>query len=128
MAIGFVAAAIVGGDLAAQGSSSRSGRSIAGTWRLERGEVNADGPRIVVIRADSSASWGKEMVRWRLTADRIMIALGGEWEVYRIKIRGERITLSGPDLPEEVTLKRVGPPTPRPDSVPVPPDPDLVPR
>jgi hypothetical protein len=128
MAIGFVAAAIVGGDLAAQGSSSRSGRSIAGTWRLERGEVNADGPRIVVIRADSSASWGKEMVRWRLTADRIMIALGGEWEVYRIKIRGERITLSGPDLPEEVTLKRVGPPTPRPDSLPVPPDPDLVPR
>jgi hypothetical protein len=79
----------------------------------------------VVIRADSSANWGKEYVRWRLRGDRIMIALGGEWEIYQIKVKGERLTLSGPDLPEEVTLRRVGPPTPRPDAIPVPPDPDL---
>jgi hypothetical protein len=55
-----------------------------------------------------------------------MIALGGEWEIYKIKIRGVRMTLSGPDLPEEVTLRRVGPPTARPDSIPVPPDPGPV--
>jgi hypothetical protein len=36
------------------------------------------------------------------------------------------MTLSGPDLPEEVTLRRVGPPTARPDSIPVPPDPGPV--
>lgn len=99
---------------------------LAGTWQLEKGKLAADGPRTVIIRADSSASWGKEMVRWRLTGDSILIALGGEWEAYRIRIRGERITLSGPDLPEAVTLRRIGPPTPRPASVPVPPDPDSV--
>lgn len=126
--IAAAALAVLAGapGLAAQGSRGGRGAAhpLAGTWQLEKGKVAADGPRIVVIRADSSASWGKEMVRWRLTGDKIMIALGGEWEIYRIRIRGERLTLSGPDLPEEVTLRRVGPPTPRPESVPVPPDPD----
>jgi hypothetical protein len=109
--------------IAAQGKAAPD---LAGTWTVEKGNVKTDGPRTVVIRADSSASWGKEMVRWRLVNDRIMIALGGEWETYKIKVRGIRMTLSGPDLPEEVTLRRVGPPTARPDSIPVPPDPGPV--
>jgi hypothetical protein len=53
-----------------------------------------------------------------------MIALGGEWETYKLKLGSDKMTLSGGDLTEAITLKRVGPPTPRPDSIPIPPDPD----
>jgi len=123
-----VRALAVAGLIAAAGPlAAQSGKNdLSGTWKLEKGKVEGNGPRIVIIRADSSASWGEEMVRWRLKGENIMIALGGEWEIYKIKVRGNRITLSGPDLPEDVTLRRVGPPTPRPADVPVPPDPDLV--
>jgi len=99
--------------------------SIQGTWRVDAASVTGNGPREVIIRADSSASWGKETVRWRLPeAGKIMIALGGEWETYRMKIKGDKLTLSGGDLSEPITLKRTGPATPRPDGVPIPPDPD----
>ncbi len=56
-----------------------------------------------------------------------MIALGGEWETYKLKLKGEELTLSGGDLTDPITLKRVGPATPRPPKVPVPPDPDTEP-
>lgn len=99
--------------------------SVEGTWRVDAASVAGKGPREVIIRSDSSASWGKETVRWRLpTPDKIMIALGGEWETYRMKIKGDKLTLSGGDLSEPITLKRTGPATARPDSVPIPPDPD----
>ena len=99
--------------------------SVQGTWQVDASSVAGKGPREVIIRADSSASWGKETVRWRLPApDKIMIALGGEWETYRMKIKADKLTLSGGDLSEPITLKRTGPATPRPDSVPIPPDPD----
>jgi len=114
-------------DLNGQGSRGKAGPAIAGTWQLEKGKVKADGPKTVIIRPDSSASWGKETVRWRLKADQIMIALGGEWEIYKLKLGRDRMTLSGGDLTEAITLKRVGPPTPRPDSIPIPPDPDQEP-
>ncbi len=106
------------------------GPSIEGLWRLTDNKVKTTGPREVIIRADSSASWGKEHARWRLveSGKRIMIAVGGEWEIYDIRVRGNRLTLSGPELGDDpVTLTRVGPPTPRPSGVPVPPDPDRVP-
>ncbi len=99
--------------------------AILGTWRVEAASVAGKGPREVIIRADSSASWGKETVRWRLPeSGKIMIALGGEWETYRMKLKGDKLTLSGGDLSEPITLKRSGPPTPRPDGIPIPPDPD----
>lgn len=113
-------------DLAGQQVAAKSGPNVAGTWLLEKGKVKADGPKTVVIRADSSASWGKETVRWRLRSDQIMIALGGEWEIYQLKVKGERMTLSGGDLTDPITLRRVGPPTARPDSIPIPPDPDTA--
>lgn len=98
---------------------------IEGTWRVEAASVAGKGPREVIIRTDSSASWGKETVRWRLPEDnRIMIALGGEWETYRMKLKGDKLTLSGGDLSEPIALKRVGPSTPRAEGVEVPPDPD----
>jgi hypothetical protein len=105
-----------------------SGATLSGLWQLEKGKVKSDGPKTVMIRGDSSASWGKETVRWRLKPGEIMIALGGEWETYTLKLRKDRLTLSGGDLTEAITLKRVGPATPRPPNVPVPPDPDKEPR
>lgn len=104
-----------------------NGTTLSGLWQLEKGRVKSDGPKTVMIRADSSASWGKETVRWRLKEDQIMIALGGEWETYKLKLKGNRLTLSGGDLTDPITLKRVGPATPRPANVPVPPDPEITP-
>ncbi|HEX5818958.1 MAG TPA: hypothetical protein VFY20_08765, partial [Gemmatimonadales bacterium] len=75
--------------------------------------------------ADSSASYEKETVRWRWPAPgAIWLALGGEWEKFKLDLKGDKLTLSEGDLQEPITLKRIGPPTPRDASVPVPPDPD----
>lgn len=98
---------------------------ILGTWKAElKDQDRKDAPREVVVRSDSSASWSKETVRWRLKADSIMIALGGEWVTYRLQVKGSRLTLSGGDLAKPITLTRIGPPSPRPDTIPIPPDPD----
>ncbi len=100
---------------------------VTGTWRVAEGTDTGNGPREVVIRADSSASWGRETVRWRLQGDRgqrIWIAIGGEWEIYDLRVRANDITLSGGGLKKSVTLRKAGPATPRPANVPVPPDPD----
>ena len=104
-----------------------SGTTLSGLWQLEKGKVKSDGPKTVMIRSDSSASWGKETVRWRLKPGHIMIALGGEWETYKVKLKGNKLTLSGGDLGDPITLKRVGLATPRPPNVPVPPDPETEP-
>lgn len=104
-----------------------TGVTLSGLWQLDKGVVKSDGPKTVMIRPDSSASWGKETVRWRLKSGQIMIALGGEWETYKLKLKADRLTLSGGDLNEPITLKRIGPATPRPPGVPVPPDPDVEP-
>lgn len=99
--------------------------NIEGTWAVSlRDQNRRDVPRTVVVRADSSASWGEEHVRWRMvTGPKIMLAIGGEWEIYDVRLRGNQLTLSGGDLPDPVTLRKVGPATPRPAAVPVPPDP-----
>lgn len=104
-----------------------TGTKLSGLWQLEKGKVKSDGPKTVMIRSDSSASWGKETVRWRLKPGQIMIALGGEWETYGLKLKGDHLTLSGGDLTDPITLKRVGQATPRPANVPVPPDPNTEP-
>ena len=124
--IGFSVSILFAQALAAQGLS---GAALAGLWQLEKGKVKADGPKTVMIRPDSSASWGKETVRWRLKPDKaeIMIALGGEWETYTIRVKGAQMELSGGDLTEKITLKKVGPATPRPPNVPLPADPDSIP-
>ncbi|MDX2193208.1 MAG: hypothetical protein NW201_07630 [Gemmatimonadales bacterium] len=98
---------------------------LTGTWRVDANRKTKDGPREVVIRADSSASWGKETVRWRLPKPgEIRIVVGGEWETYRLKLKKDQLTLSGGDLTEAITLRRIGVATPRPDSVKIPDDPD----
>ncbi|HLS47035.1 MAG TPA: hypothetical protein VK012_00835 [Gemmatimonadales bacterium] len=97
---------------------------IEGTWRVDAKLDTRGGPREVVIRPDSSATWGKETSRWRLADKRIWIAIGGEWEIYELKVGKTELVLSGGDLQKPITLKRVGPPTPLPDGAKVPPDPD----
>jgi hypothetical protein len=97
---------------------------LEGTWRVDAGAEVGSGPREVIIRADSSASWGRETVRWRRVAGKIWIAIGGEWEIYDLRLRRNDMTLSGGDLTKPVTLRRVAAATPRPANVAVPPDPD----
>jgi hypothetical protein len=97
---------------------------ITGTWRVDAGADTRNGPREVIIRADSSASWGKETVRWRLKNDMISIVLGGEWETYHVKVKDTSLTLSGGDLQKPVTLRKAGPPTPRLPNAKIPDDPD----
>ena len=99
---------------------------IVGTWKLEDEKLKTNGPREIIIRPDSSASWGREHSRWRvLPKGQIKIAVGGEWETYKYKVKGTRLTISGGDLTEAVTLVKTGPATPRPANVSVPPDPDI---
>ena len=51
----------------------------------------------------------------------VLIALGdGVWQVYGMKLEADKLTLSGGDLEKPVTLRRVGPPTARADSVAIP--------
>jgi hypothetical protein len=102
----------------------QKGVDITGTWRVDAGTDTKNGPREVIIRPDSSASWGKETVRWRLKNDRISIVLGGEWETYKIHVTPAALTLSGGDLQKSVTLRKAGPPTPRLPTARIPDDPD----
>ncbi|MEP6591043.1 MAG: hypothetical protein ABJC19_07655 [Gemmatimonadota bacterium] len=114
--------------LPAPSLAQSSGPDFTGTWKVDARADTKNGPREVVIRADSSASWGKETVRWRVKGDRMSILLGGEWESYKLKLRNKdaTLTLSGGDLQKPVSLKRTGPPTPRPANVKVPGDPDTA--
>jgi hypothetical protein len=99
-------------------------QAILGTWKFDlKQDRKKAGPRIVIVRPDSSASYGTQTVRWRIVGDSLALALGGEWVNYRLQLKGKQLRLSGGDLNEPVDFQRVGPPTPRPDSVPVPPDP-----
>ena len=111
---------------AVPGAAQKPVPSIVGTWQVGAGQgPRTDGPRLVIVRADSSASWGTETARWRLKGDRLWLAIGGEWEDYRMKLKGKSLTLSEGDLTKPVTFERVGPPSPRPGNVAVPPDPDV---
>jgi hypothetical protein len=102
--------------------------AILGTWKFDlKQNQKKEGPRMVIVRPDSSASYGNQTVRWRIIGDSLALALGGEWVNYRLKLKGKSLTLSGGDLNEPVNFQRVGPPTARPDTVPVPPDPNTQP-
>jgi hypothetical protein len=117
-------AVVVAAPAAAQ--SSAKPPAVLGIWKFDLKQGKKSGPRTVIVRPDSSASYGEETVRWRLKPDSLLLALGGEWVSYRLKLgkRGKRLTLSGGDLTEPIDFDLVGPPTPRPDTIPVPPDPD----
>ncbi len=114
------------GCLATTVTAQSARPTVIGTWRVDAAQLarRKDAPRLVIVREDSSASWGTETARWRLKGDRLWLAIGGEWEDYKLKLKGQTLTLSEGDLTKPVSFQRAGPPTPRPATVPVPPDPD----
>ncbi len=96
---------------------SRPALRVEGKWQAK----TEDEIRNIIVRRDSSAQFGEQVARWRVVGDSLWIALGdGVWQVYGMKLEGDRLTLSGGDLEKPVTLRRVGPPTARADSVAIP--------
>lgn len=115
--LGCVAVVAAGGATAAMGQPGRP--DVQGTWEAEVGGAAF----VVVIRADSSASLGDQTVRYRIRGDTLLVALGDQWFPYTLAVREGELTISGGDLLDPITLRYVGPPTPLPDSIPVPPPP-----
>jgi len=90
---------------------------LTGDWQARTG----DEIRHIMVRSDSSAQFGSDLARWRVVGDSLWITLGdGVWQVYGMKLAGEKLTISGGDLEKPVTLKRVGPASARPDSLTIP--------
>jgi len=85
------------------GLAAQDDLDITGSWQAD----TPDGPQTVVVRSDSTASFGEETVRWRITADTIFIQFGDEWVGYNFLLEGNSLTLSGGDLMDPITLKRV---------------------
>ena len=90
---------------------------LTGNWQARSG----DEIRHIMVRSDSSAQFGEEVARWRVVADSLWITLGdGVWQVYGMKLAGDKLTISGGDLEKPVTLRRVGPPNARADTLAIP--------
>jgi hypothetical protein len=121
LAIACTALLIVPPAALAQARPSENLPDITGTWQVD----TPDGPETVVVRPDSSASFGEETIRWRMAADTVYLAFGDEWIGYNFERRGAVLTLSGGDLEEPYDLQRVGPPTPLPEGTEVPPAPPM---
>ena len=90
--------------LAPPGAVGQEPPDITGQWQAE----TPDGPQVVTVRPDSTASFGEESVRWRVAADTIFILFGDEWVGYNFLLEGDALTLSGGDLMDPITLTRVG--------------------
>jgi len=102
--------------LGGQGGGHASAR-LEGKWEAK----TDDGPRLIVVRADSSAQFGEQVARWRIVGDSVWFTVGdGVWNVYGMRVAGDKLTISGGDLDKPVTLRRVGPPTPKADTLKVP--------
>src|SRR5262245_2598484 len=100
--------------------------------RLE-GKWQARGPddaiHDIMVRSDSSAQFGDQVARWRVTGDSLWLTLGdGVWMVYAMRLEPEKLTLSGGDLDKPVTLRRIGVATARADTVTVPDPPPISAR
>jgi hypothetical protein len=108
-------AIILGGMLVAV--AAQAPVRLAGNWQARSG----DEIRHIMVRADSSAQFGEELARWRVVGDSLWITLGdGVWQVYGMKIAGDKLTISGGDLEKPVTLRRVGPANARADTLAIP--------
>jgi len=113
--------------LCAQTAHSGAGpRSrLEGKWQAK----TDDEIRNIMVRGDSSAQFGDQVARWRMAGDSLWLTLGdGVWQVYGMKLDGDKLTLSGGDLEKPVTLRRVGPPIARADSVAIPAPPPVSER
>lgn len=120
--VGCLLLALPAANLAAQG---RTAPRLEGKWEAH----TDDGPRLIMVRSDSSAQFGDQVARWRVVGDSVWFTMGdGVWNVYGLKMQGDKLTISGGDLDKPVTLRRVGPPTPRPDTLQVPEPPPVTAR
>lgn len=109
--------ALLSGTAAAQTVPLARRLHLEGQWEAKV----SDGLHYVMVRSDSSAQFGEQVARWRLVGDSIWFTLGdGAWQVYGLRMAGDKLTLSGGDLDKPVTLRRVGPPSPRPAGLVVP--------
>jgi len=107
-----LAAALLAVPARAQGRARLDGQ-----WQARAGEALRD----IVVRTDSSAQFGEQVARWRVVGDSLWLTLGdGVWMVYGMQVTGNRLTLSGGDLEQPVTLRRAGPATPRAGVVEIP--------
>jgi len=90
---------------------------LEGKWQAK----TEDEIRNIIVRSDSSAQFGDQVARWRVVGDSLWLTLGdGVWQVYGLKLDGDKLTLSGGDLEKPVTLRRLGPAPARADSVAIP--------
>jgi hypothetical protein len=119
----LIASILVAGSASRLAAQRPASPSILVAWHFDLRQGDKEGPRTVIVRDDSSASCGEETACWRIVGDSLWLAIGGEWAVYGMRVRGTRMTLSGGDLTDPITFDRTGPPTPRPASVAVPSDP-----
>jgi hypothetical protein len=109
--------ALCGSVASALQAQGRGAGRLEGKWEAH----TDDGPRLIMVRADSSAQFGDQVARWRVVGDSVWFTLGdGVWNVYGLKVTGDKLTISGGDLDKPVTLRRVGPATIRPDTLKVP--------
>lgn len=91
--------------------------ALEGKWQARTSEAIHH----IVVRGDSSAQFGEQIARWRVVGDSLWLTVGdGVWMVYGLRLTGDRLTLSGGDLEQPVSLRRVGPATPRDRAVAVP--------
>jgi hypothetical protein len=98
---------------------------LEGKWQAK----TEDEIRNIIVRSDSSAQFGDQVARWRMVGDSLWLTLGdGVWQVYRMKLDDDKLTLSGGDLEKPVTLRRAGPAPARADSVAIPPPPPVTER
>ena len=80
---------------------------LSGSWQADMME----GQDRIVVNGDSTVTFGEETVSIRISADTIFVQFGEEWVAYNFVLDGEALTLSGGDLMDPVTLRRVGPPS-----------------
>ena len=90
---------------------------LAGKWQARTSEAIHH----ILVRDDSSAQFGEQIARWRVVGDSLWLTIGdGVWMVYGLRLSRDRLTLSGGDLEQPVTLRRVGPATARDQAVTIP--------
>ena len=83
---------------------------LEGKWQARTSEAIHH----IMVRGDSSAQFGEQIARWRVVSDSLWLTIGdGVWMVYAMRIQRDQLTLSGGDLEQPVTLRRVGGATPR---------------
>ena len=68
---------LLGAALLAPRVAGAQQAAILGTWKFDlKQDQKKEGPRIVIVRPDSSASYGTQTVRWRIVGDSLALALG----------------------------------------------------